>query len=101
MAALFCWLALLALACFWPDFFWLAFGDLSPITFILVLRLTRRRHGIFSAGKAIVLAGLVIVKADADLFGGATDANFHPVVEAHQQIAASAARFGQAFAGNT
>jgi hypothetical protein len=30
-AALFLALALLALDCFWPDFFWLAFGDLSPI----------------------------------------------------------------------
>jgi hypothetical protein len=29
--ALFLALALLALDCFWPDFFWLAFGDLSPI----------------------------------------------------------------------
>jgi len=30
-AALFFALALLVLDCFWPDFFWLAFGDLSPI----------------------------------------------------------------------
>jgi len=50
MAAFFCWLALLALDCFWPDFFWLAFGDLSPITIYLVLRLTGLRHGSFSEG---------------------------------------------------
>jgi hypothetical protein len=30
-AALFFWLALLALDCFCEDFFWLDFGDLSPI----------------------------------------------------------------------
>jgi len=30
-AALFFWLALLALDCFCDDFFWLDFGDLSPI----------------------------------------------------------------------
>src|SRR5207237_299317 len=35
-AALFFWLALLAAAFFWPDFFWLAFGDLSPITFLFL-----------------------------------------------------------------
>jgi hypothetical protein len=34
-AALFFWLALLALTCFCVDFFWLDFGDLSPITFII------------------------------------------------------------------
>ena len=37
-AALFLALALLVLVCFWPDFFWVAFGDLSPITFIFILR---------------------------------------------------------------
>jgi hypothetical protein len=63
MAAFFCWLALLALACFWPDFFWLAFGDLSPITYILVLRLTHLRHESFSGGRNIVLAGRMIVNA--------------------------------------
>jgi hypothetical protein len=30
-AALFFWLALLALDCFCEDFFWFDFGDLSPI----------------------------------------------------------------------
>jgi hypothetical protein len=32
-AWLFFWSALLALACFWFDFFWLDFGDLSPMVF--------------------------------------------------------------------
>ena len=27
----------LALDCFWPDFFWLAFGDLSPMMFLCLL----------------------------------------------------------------
>src|ERR1035437_9596763 len=60
-ACFFFWSALLTLACFCEDFFWLDFGDLSPITFIFFLRLTHLRHDSFSAGKAIVLAGVVIV----------------------------------------
>jgi hypothetical protein len=60
-AAFFFALSLLALASFWPDFFWLAFGDLSPITFILILRIDCLRHGIFSEGNAIVRIGLLIV----------------------------------------
>jgi hypothetical protein len=32
-AAFFFAAALLALDCFWPHFFWLAFGDLSPMMF--------------------------------------------------------------------
>ena len=35
-AAPFFWLALLTAAFFWPDFFWLAFGDLSPIFFFFL-----------------------------------------------------------------
>jgi hypothetical protein len=54
-------LALLVLTCFCEDFFWLDFGDLSPITFISFCGLTCLRHESFSAGKSIVLAGLVIV----------------------------------------
>lgn len=65
-AALFFWLALLVLASFWPDFFWFAFGDLSPITFILVLRLTRLRHEIFSEGNPIVLVALMIVNGGSE-----------------------------------
>ena len=38
-AALFLALALLAADCFWPDFFWFAFGDLSPIMVIFVFGL--------------------------------------------------------------
>jgi hypothetical protein len=60
-AALFFWFALLVAAVFWPDFFWLAFGDLSPITFILFLRIDCLRHGIFSGRNAIVRVGLTIV----------------------------------------
>ncbi len=62
-AAFFLALALLACALFWPDFFWLAFGDLSPITFILVLRLTGRRHGIFSASNRRMRDSVLIVNA--------------------------------------
>lgn len=39
------------LDCFWPDFFWFAFGDLSPMMFcFLLLRLTRLRDECFPAG---------------------------------------------------
>jgi hypothetical protein len=49
-AALFCALALLALDCFCEDFFWLDFGDLSPI--ILFFRgLTGLRNFSFSAAE--------------------------------------------------
>lgn len=34
-AAFFFVAAVVVLACFWLDFFWLAFGDLSPIMFLL------------------------------------------------------------------
>jgi hypothetical protein len=60
-ADFFFWSALLTLACFCEDFFWLDFGDLSPITFIFFCGLTRLRHDSFTAGKAIVLAGVAIV----------------------------------------
>jgi|GEM_PF-4972709 len=99
-AALFFWLALLVLAFFWPDFFCVAFGDLSPITFNLVLRLTRLRHGIFSGGKPIVRCGLRIVNAGANLFAEATDMNFNAVSHAHEQIPPPAAGAGQAFVPN-
>ena len=54
-AALFCALTLLALDCFWEDFFWLDFGDLSPII-LYWCRLTGRRNFSFSAGSCILLA---------------------------------------------
>jgi hypothetical protein len=50
----------------------------------LVLRLTHRRHGIFSGGKAIVLASLTIVNAGANLFAGAADTDFDAVGDAHE-----------------
>ncbi|MFM2082976.1 MAG: hypothetical protein RL380_1667, partial [Verrucomicrobiota bacterium] len=43
-AALFLFLALLTLAFFCVDFFWLDFGDLSPMVLIFFCGLTRRRH---------------------------------------------------------
>ena len=47
-AADFCAAALLDLDCFWLDFFWFAFGDLSPMMFcFLLLRLTRLRAELF------------------------------------------------------
>jgi hypothetical protein len=59
-AALFCALALLALDCFCEDFFWLDFGDLSPIIFFFRWLIGRRNFS-FSAGIAILLAATVIV----------------------------------------
>jgi hypothetical protein len=60
-AALFFWFALLVLACFCEDFFWLDFGDLSPIIFSFGCWSTRLRHGIFSEGNHIVLARAAFV----------------------------------------
>ena len=60
-AALFCWLALLTLTCFWEDFFWLDFGDLSPMILFFFNGLTRLRHFIFSGGAGIVRVRAVIV----------------------------------------
>ena len=60
-ACFFFWLALLAIACFWEDFFWFDFGDLSPIILMIFCGLTGLRHICFSAGKGIMLAGAVIV----------------------------------------
>ncbi len=37
-ACFFFWSALLTLTCFWEDFFWVAFGDLSPMMFCFLLR---------------------------------------------------------------
>ncbi len=37
-ACFFFWSALLAAVCFWEDFFWLDFGDLSPMCFFFLLR---------------------------------------------------------------
>ncbi len=68
MAVFFFWLALLVLASFWDDFFCFDFGELSPITFNVVALLTRRRHGIFSASRLIVLTGLMVVNGEAELF---------------------------------
>jgi len=59
-AALFFWLALFVAAFFCPDFFWLAFGDLSPIT-LFFLWIDCLRHEIFSEGKSIVRCALMIV----------------------------------------
>jgi hypothetical protein len=61
--------------------------------------LTCLRHEIFSEGRAIVLAGLMIVNAGVDLSGGPGEVGFNMIGDAQQQIAASAARLGQAFAG--
>ena len=55
-----CWSALLTFACFCEDFFWLDFGDLSPMV-LLVLRVDFPAAGWFSAGnlKADAAAGVV------------------------------------------
>ena len=68
MAVFFFRLALLAFASFWDDFFCFDFGELSPITFIVAWLLTRRRHGIFSASRLIVLTCLMVVNGEAKLF---------------------------------
>ena len=61
MACFFIWSALLALACFWFDFFWFDFGDQSPIILIFFRGLIHLRHVSFSEGTPIMPAGAVIV----------------------------------------
>lgn len=46
--------AALDLVCFCVDFFFVAFGDLSPMMVCFLLRLTRRRHVRFAASAAIM-----------------------------------------------
>src|ERR1035437_6861673 len=54
-ACFFFWSALRALDCFCVDFFWLDFGDRSPIILIFFRGLTHLRHVSFSEGTHIVL----------------------------------------------
>jgi hypothetical protein len=68
MACCFFWAALLAFECFCEDFFWLDFGDLSPITLLFYRGLTLLRHVSFSEGKYTVDGGLVIVNTITHLF---------------------------------
>jgi hypothetical protein len=60
-AVFFCCSALLALACFCEDFFWLDFGDRSPIILILFRGLIHLRHVSFSEGMFSMPAGAGIV----------------------------------------
>jgi hypothetical protein len=60
--------ALLALACFCEDFFWLDFGDRSPII-LFFLRLIHLRYVSFSEGTHILPAGVVIVNDGLRLKG--------------------------------
>jgi len=53
--------ALLVLACFWFDFFWFDFGDLSPIIFVFFSGLIHLRHVSFSGGRLIMHGGVYIV----------------------------------------
>ncbi len=62
-AAFFFWSALSAWACFWFVFFWLDFGDRSPIILIFLPRVDHLRHVSFSEGTFILPAGVVIVNA--------------------------------------
>src|ERR1700747_3407366 len=58
---LFC-AALLALGCFWADFFRFAFGDLSPMmVWLAFAALTRLRNGSFSEDMTIILLRGTIV----------------------------------------
>ena len=63
MASFLIWSALLALDCFCEDFFWLDFGDLSPMILFFFYRVDCLRHVIFSAGGGIVRALAVNVNA--------------------------------------
>jgi hypothetical protein len=63
-ACCFFWSALLTLDCFCEDFFWLDFGDLSPMILIFFNGLTHLRYDSFPEGKTIMLTGAVIVNAD-------------------------------------
>jgi len=62
-----------ALDCFWLDFFWFDFGDLSPITFFF-RGLTRLRHKSFSEGKAIMRGVVANVNPHLRLCARAVDA---------------------------
>lgn len=53
--------AVLALDCFCVDFFWLDFGDRSPIILIFFRGLIHLRHGSFSEGRIIMLSPAAIV----------------------------------------
>ena len=76
-AALFFWLALLALVCFWWDFFWLDFGDLSPIILTFFCVLTHLRHVSFSEGIVIVLARWVNVNDKRGFDGVSAESGKH------------------------
>ena len=49
-ACFFFWSLLFALDCFCEDFFWLDFGDLSPMILMYFCGLTHLRHDSFSEG---------------------------------------------------
>lgn len=66
MAWLFCWLLLLALACFCADFFWFDFGERSPMALSFFYGLTHLRHVSFSEGTGIVLLWVAIVNDEHD-----------------------------------
>lgn len=66
-ACFFFWSALLAMACFCDDFFWLDFGDLSPIIFIFFCGFIHLRHDSFSEGKVIMLSKAVIVNDGSEI----------------------------------
>ena len=51
-ASFFFWSALLTWTFFWVVFFWLAFGDLSPMCFVFFCGLTGLRHVSFPADSA-------------------------------------------------
>ena len=67
VAACFFTTAVLALVCFCVVFFWLDFGDLSPIMLAFYCGLTHLRNVSFSEGKAIMLGERVLVNDGCEL----------------------------------
>ena len=64
IACRFFWSTRAALACFCDDFFWFAFGDLSPMVLSFWSVLSHLRHVSFSGGRVSLRAARVIVNAE-------------------------------------
>src|SRR5258707_15761767 len=83
--ALFLALALLAADCFWPDFFWFAFGDLSPIVFVFCrwfagsMKVSPQAVSTMRGGVAEVNGGRQFICPGDSPAGRARDADFGAV----------------------
>jgi hypothetical protein len=86
-ASFFFWSALLTWTFFWVVFFWLAFGDLSPMVFAFLSALTQLWLVSFSAVLAILAAATVKVNAAGKIIWRARrqDAEVQSLVERRRQ----------------